>query len=205
MVKQAMKWVSNIVSVLMLLILIILIYYTVSSKMNGGKPHIFGYEMLTVLSGSMEPGIPTGSVIGVKPVEDTASLQVGDVITFKANASSDMLITHRIIEVQGEGNSLQFITRGDNNDARDPDPVLASNVVAKYENIVIPYIGYLFSFSKTKLGIILLMIFPGAILILSQIISVIRMIVKMDDTTAKADQQELEQEKPPSVPGENFS
>lgn len=31
------------------------------------------------------------------------------------------------------------------------------------------------------------------------------MIVKMDDTTAKADQQELEQEKPPSVPGENFS
>lgn len=200
-----MKWVSNIVSVLMLLILIILIYYTVSSKMNGGKPHIFGYEMLTVLSGSMEPGIPTGSVIGVKPVEDTASLQVGDVITFKANASSDMLITHRIIEVQGEGNSLQFITRGDNNDARDPDPVLASNVVAKYENIVIPYIGYLFSFSKTKLGIILLMIFPGAILILSQIISVIRMIVKMDDTTAKADQQELEQEKPPSVPGENFS
>lgn len=116
-----MKWVSNIVSVLMLLILIILIYYTVSSKMNGGKPHIFGYEMLTVLSGSMEPGIPTGSVIGVKPVEDTASLQVGDVITFKANASSDMLITHRIIEVQGEGNSLQFITRGDNNDARDPD------------------------------------------------------------------------------------
>lgn len=149
--------------------------------MNGGKPNIFGYEILTVLSGSMEPGIPTGSIIGVKPVTDRSNLQVGDVVTFRASERADMLITHRIIEIQGEGNSLSFITQGDNNDSPDTEPVTANNIVAKYENIMIPYIGYVFAYSKTKMGIIFMMIVPGAILVLSQIINVWRMIAKMDD------------------------
>lgn len=32
-----------------------------------GEPQVFGYQLKTVLSGSMEPEIKTGSIIAVKP------------------------------------------------------------------------------------------------------------------------------------------
>ena len=32
-------------------------------------PHYMGYEIFNVVSGSMEPDIPVGSIIYVKPVE----------------------------------------------------------------------------------------------------------------------------------------
>lgn len=207
MAKTILKWISNIISILMLILLVILLYYTIASKANGGKPNIMGVEFLTVLSGSMEPGIPTGSIIGVKPVDDPSTLQVGDVITFKASDSGDMLITHRIIEIVQEGNSIKFITQGDNNDAPDPDPVLASQVVAKYQKIVIPYLGYLFSYANTKTGIVLLMIVPGAILILSQLISVWKMIANMDDGDEKKKSEESVAmlDETSTKTGENFS
>src|SRR5690625_7060455 len=68
-----------------------------STKLSGGEPQVFGHQMKTVLSGSMEPGIQTGSIIAVKPVSDGNNLNKNDVITFKEDA--DTLITHRIIEV----------------------------------------------------------------------------------------------------------
>lgn len=140
--------------------------------MSGGKPNIAGYELLTVLSGSMEPGIMTGSVIAVKPVVKKENMQVGDVITYQSLDNAEVLITHRIIEVQNHSGNVSYLTKGDNNDAPDASPIPASHVVAHYQNIMIPYIGYILSFSKTTWGIILMMIVPGAILVISQMINV---------------------------------
>lgn len=181
MAKQILNWVNKIISIVLVMILLLLLYYAISSKVNGGKPSILGYELLTVLSGSMEPKIPTGSIIAVKPIENPRDLKVGDVITFKPSDSAQFLITHRIIGIEEEGSLLSFITQGDNNNTPDPEPIPASNVVAKYENIMIPFLGYLFSFASTKLGIILLIIIPGVILVLSQLVNVWKLFAKMDD------------------------
>jgi signal peptidase len=51
------------------------------------------FKVLTVLSGSMEPNIHTGSVVVVKPTKD---YKIGDVITFGPYTKTQTPTTHRI-------------------------------------------------------------------------------------------------------------
>jgi signal peptidase len=163
--KIFFKWLNRFVTAVLFMLLIGLGFLVFSSKLSGGEPNVFGYQLKTVLSGSMEPEFKTGSVIAVKPIdgEERQQLKVGDVITFME--SDDKLITHRIIEVKETGAGIVYTTKGDNNNAPDSNPVLAENVVAVYSGFTIPYLGYISEFSQSKNGIIALLIVPGFLLI----------------------------------------
>ncbi len=184
--KNVLKWSGNLVTVGLAVLLILTVYIAVTSRMYG-IPKAFGLQMYEVLSGSMEPGIRTGSVIFDKPGVKVNSLKVGDVITFKAADDPKMLITHRIVKVKTQDGAPAFQTKGDANDSADPSVVPAGNVVAQYDNITIPYLGYYLNFMKSKVGIILLIIVPGALLILSTMFSLFREIMKLDTADAKTD------------------
>lgn len=179
------KWISNGITVLLMIILLILAYFTVSSKLLGNKPALFGYEILNVLSGSMEPTFQTGSIIAVKPITNPSALRAGDIITFVNE--QEQKVTHRIKGVVGSGSTLQFITKGDNNKTQDPEPVLAANVVAKYENITVPYLGYVFSYASSKTGILLLTVVPGAFIILYQVFDIWKLLSRLEEEREKKD------------------
>jgi signal peptidase I len=178
--KNTKKWINRISSIIIYGLLVCMVLMVISSKMSGGTPKVFGHELMTVLSGSMEPGIKTGSIISVTPVSDPGKFKKGDVITFKASDAPDKLITHRIIDVQKVNSSVQYITKGDNNDAKDPTPVPATNVVAQYDNFTIPYVGYLLSFVKSKMGAVLMLIVPGVLMMVWSIISIWKAISSID-------------------------
>lgn len=178
--KKTKKWLSKITSFIIYGLLLATVLVVVSSKITGGTPQLFGHEFLTVLSGSMEPGIQTGSIISVSPVKKPIVFKKGDVITFKAADAPNTLITHRIIEVQQADSSVQYITKGDNNDSRDTLPVPAANIVAQYDHFTIPYVGYLFTFIKSKMGAVITLIFPGVLLVVWSIISILKTINTID-------------------------
>ncbi|WP_066315654.1 signal peptidase I SipW [Bacillus sp. FJAT-29814] len=180
--KTFQKSASRISSIVIYGFLICVIFMIVSSKIAGGTPKIFGYEVLTVLSGSMEPGIKTGSIIAVKPVNDPTKLQKGDVITFKAADNPNILITHRITEVQKVDSTVQYVTKGDNNDAKDPSPVTTDRVVAEYKGFTIPYVGQFMAFLQSKAGAIYLLIVPGVLMILWSIFSIWRAISQIESS-----------------------
>jgi signal peptidase len=85
-------------------------------------PTLLGYQRYVIVSGSMDPAIPTGSVVydRVVPVEELA---VGDVITFvpPAEYGIDEPVTHRIVDIAtGERAGAPVIrTKGDANDSLD--------------------------------------------------------------------------------------
>lgn len=185
------KWASRILSGILTILFALTLLLTVSSKIYGGAPRFFGYEMMNVLSGSMEPAIHTGSVIFVKQGVQVNGLHVGDVITFRSVDDPNIVITHRVAEVQNAQSGLHFVTKGDANDAKDAQPLPAANVVAKYSGVTIPFLGYVFTFIKSKIGIIVFMIIPGALLILWQLLSIWRLLSKVDDT--KEDQVKAEE------------
>ncbi len=178
--KTFKKWASRISSVIIYGLLICMIVTVIQAKINGGTPKVFGYELLTVLSGSMEPGIKTGSIIAVQPVKDPTKFKKGDVITFKAADNPDTLITHRIIEVQKADSTVQYITKGDNNDVKDPSPVTAGNVAAEYNGFTIPYIGNLMNFIQSKTGAIYLLIVPGVLMVLWSVFSIWRALSQIE-------------------------
>lgn len=100
-------------------------------------PQIFGYRPVVVLSGSMEPTYPVGSIAYIKetPFEEINS---GDIITFLADAKGTM-VTHRV--VTKEETQKVFVTQGDANKTPDPNPVRYQSVVGK-GMFNIPYAGY---------------------------------------------------------------
>lgn len=110
-------------------------------------PHLMGYQTMAVLSGSMEPEIPVGSVVYVKET-DPQELEVGDIITYQL--SSDTVVTHRIVEI--DDSKQEIITKGDANNANDASPVVFSSVVGRAD-FHLPYIGYISIYAKTPIGI----------------------------------------------------
>ncbi|MBS4173358.1 signal peptidase I SipW [Bacillus sp. FJAT-49736] len=176
---KIVKWISNIISIVLFLALIFMLFVVISSKASGGEPKFLGYELKTVLSGSMEPTFKTGSVIAVKPGGDMTRFQKGDVITFKADEKT--IITHRIVQVDKSGNQVLYRTKGDNNKTADLDPVLSQNVIAQYTGFTIPYLGYFINFTQTKNGSALLLILPGILLLSYSIITIWRAISQIDN------------------------
>ncbi|OUQ23020.1 signal peptidase I [Flavonifractor sp. An135] len=99
---------------------------------------LVGLTPFVVLSGSMEPTYPTGSLIYVKQV-DPQDVEVGDPITFVLN--EDLTVaTHRVVEINEEEG--WFRTKGDANDSPDGSPVLFENLIG-VPQFCIPKLGYL--------------------------------------------------------------
>ena len=88
-------------------------------------PRFMGYEIFNVVSGSMEPAIPTGSAVYVQPAEPSG-LEKGDVIAFYSN---DSVVMHRVVENRQIDGVLT--TKGDANAGEDFGEVSYDDVIGK--------------------------------------------------------------------------
>ncbi|WP_010531349.1 signal peptidase I SipW [Lentibacillus jeotgali] len=189
MKTMVLKWTNRIVTAVLIILLISLAALVISIKLAGGEPEVFGYQLKSVLSGSMEPGIQTGSLIAVKSVDEgeKSNFQEGDVITFVSE--EDNLITHRITEVAETDSGVVYTTKGDNNNAPDSSPVLAEDVVGLYTGFTIPYAGYVANFAQSPNGSILFMIIPGILLIGYASFTIWRTLRKLDDSVKSSEKR----------------
>lgn len=108
-------------------------------------PRLMGYEIYDVVSGSMEPEIPVGSVVYVEKAVPEDIVE-GDIIAFLSGLS---VITHRVVEnrlVEGE-----FVTKGDANAAEDISAVPYTNLVGKVK-YHFPIVGHLMSVYTSAVG-----------------------------------------------------
>lgn len=94
---------------------------------------------LTVLTGSMTPEIPVGSVVLVRPV-DPRTLEVGDVATYQVREGKETFVTHRIVDVRDADGDLEFVFKGDANPGEDVKPV-PSGAVRGEVWFQVPYLG----------------------------------------------------------------
>jgi len=89
-------------------------------------PKAFGVRIYGVLTGSMAPAYSIGGVVYVME-EDPQNITVGDVITFTMGSNTEYVMTHRVAKIV-DGN---FITKGDANNAVDPEPVSFDRLIGK--------------------------------------------------------------------------
>ncbi|RPF54026.1 signal peptidase I SipW [Aquisalibacillus elongatus] len=162
---KVIKWISRVVNILLVAIFLFTFALVISNLMSEGNPKVFGQELKVVYSGSMEPEIKTGAVIGIKPEFDVRNLKEGDVIMFQQRENH--FVTHRIIEVLNNDGQLMFRTKGDNNEFADTNAVIPANIYGVHDGINIPYIGYAMDFANSKFGLVALMFIPGFWLLFS--------------------------------------
>ncbi len=111
-------------------------------------PGFFGYQMYHVLSGSMEPELPVGSLIYVEKgqPEDVAD---GEVIAFYASTDGGGIITHRA--KKNHVVSGTFTTKGDANEKEDPTPVSYDSYIGTVR-FSIPHLGKALTYLTSAYG-----------------------------------------------------
>ncbi len=105
-------------------------------------PRIAGATPYTVLTGSMEPALPPGTLVVVRPVP-ADEIGVGSVVTYQLESGKPIFVTHRVVS-QGVGDDGMpvFQTQGDANDA--PDEMWIRPLQVRGELwYAVPYVGYL--------------------------------------------------------------
>ncbi len=152
--RCAGKLARLIITLLLASLLACNIYFIFMEHVVGeAHPTLFGYSVAVVASGSMEPALTVGDMILNRVQSDYAE---NDIITFQ---SGDSLTTHRIVDVTRDG----FATKGDANDAVDPDIVSPESVIGQVV-VKVPHIGNVIAYFKTPFGLVML-IFAGLLMI----------------------------------------
>lgn len=91
-------------------------------------PKVFGCNMYHVLSGSMEPELPVGSLIYVLNGEPEEVAEQ-EIIAFYGSQEDAGIITHRVMK--NNVVSGTFRTKGDANQEEDPLPVPYENYIGR--------------------------------------------------------------------------
>ena len=109
-------------------------------------PRLFGYQVYHVVSPSMSPAIPVGSVVYVAQAVPE-EIQPEDVIAFRGDSGA--IITHRVVRNQVvEG---KFITKGDANEREDAVPVSYGALYGRVK-LHIPVLGRLLQYFASNVG-----------------------------------------------------
>jgi signal peptidase len=107
-------------------------------------PALLGYQRYVITSGSMTGTYDRGSLVYDRVVP-TASLRVGDVITYDppAGAGPAGLVTHRIVSIVPQpGGARVFRTKGDANPVADPWTFTLTNRTQARAAFHLPYAGF---------------------------------------------------------------
>jgi signal peptidase I len=165
--KRTRKLASRLGNVALGVALAALAIFAVNAAIHGLGTLPGGYRPLVVLSGSMEPVMPTGSLILTKSI-DPSAIRVGDVITFRLhnmNFASD-LATHRVVAVATGSAGREFVTQGDANSGPDMAPVPAADLVGRVAMVSVTG-GAIARFVRTPLFVMLLVAVAAGLAVLT--------------------------------------
>lgn len=124
-------------------------------------PRVGGATPYTVLTGSMRPDYPPGTMVVARPVEPD-QLAIGTVITYQLASGEPTVVTHRVVAVarNAADGQLRFQTQGDANDTADEKWVRPEQIRGRLWYAV-PHLGQvsrLLTGEQRELGILVVAI-----------------------------------------------
>ena len=158
----------NVLITVLLVFAVLLCLWVTFQVIGKGYVNLFGYSLFRVVTGSMEPTIPVGSLLVCKHVGMEA-VQSEDIICFRAQESAifGQMMTHRVTGVfpMADG-SLLFETRGDANLTADGFLVSQTNFVGKviWHTGASSVLSSILSFCSNKIGFLACIVVPILIL-----------------------------------------
>lgn len=115
-------------------------------------PLPFGFKPSIVMTGSMEPTVPTGSIVWTDQNFTEDDLEVGTIAVYEPRLGTEVM--HRIIAIDGDTYTFQ----GDNNASPDLAEPTAENVKGIYM-FHVPEAGKAFSwFMDNKIPLLLILV-----------------------------------------------
>ena len=201
-IKKIGKIAYSVIMWLFLIICAAALVLTVTAKRSGdGAGEIFGYQLRTVITESMEKceetdvsdfdikSIPKNSMIIVQSVPEDkeaaerwySELRVGDVLTFRYVYVTQKTITHRITSITEKESGGYIIELAGDNKSSESDQLYQTidtsqesspNYVLGKVTGVLFVLGFIVSLLKTPVGLIFIVIVPCFIIILLEILKI---------------------------------
>lgn len=150
-IKTITATISDILIIILFLVLLLFLYSKFVAKDK--IPNIFGYSLLRIVSGSMEPKYHVGDYIIINKQD---KYEVNDVVTYIDEYNN--LVTHRIVKINEE----EITTKGDANNVED-EPFDVLNIEGK--------VVYKLPSFISKLNAITILIIIGTIIVMRIIIN----------------------------------
>lgn len=175
-----MSKIKNIISGIILLVTFALVLLLFVTKVSGGTPQAFGYQLLRISSPSMEPQLASGDIILSKSIDDAWDVKVGDIITYNGEQGdyAGKMITHQVVIAPYEKDGECVLqTQGIANDY--PDPEITSDQLIGTMVCKITVLSAIYNFFMTPWGLIVILGFL-AVLFINEIFA-LRQLVKEND------------------------
>lgn len=112
---------------------------------------LIGYRTMVVRSGSMGDTVPVGSLV-LTEVVPSRGIQVGDIAVVDPEGLAAPRL-HRVIDVEGDGDSISVVTRGDANPTPDNGRTELPDTVP-VPAMIIPWVGYAMSGAGSRAGLL---------------------------------------------------
>lgn len=156
--KKTVRIIKNVIFVIVMTVLVSFMIITLTARINGGTPSLFGHALYRVSSGSMVPTLEVGDIILSKSC-DPMELKNGDIITYNGTSGqfAGKRVTHRVVEepyynkADGE---YYLVTKGDDNPVKDT-PIKTSQVTGKLVD-KIEFLKWIYDIFVTPWGLIIL-------------------------------------------------
>lgn len=218
--KKILSIIASCFLYLFLIFAFLILIITIASKKDSdGTATIFNRQARIVTSSSMEQcnetdvskykikSIKVKTMVFIKTIpndEDKKeafynSLQIGDVLTFKYVYTTQVTITHRIIDINKITNGYQITLRGDNVTESTSTQIINTSIDS--QNYVIGkvtstnyFLGCLVTAIKQPIGLTCIIILPCSLIIISEVIKIINTISKAQKEKQKQEIKEKEDE-----------
>ncbi len=151
--KLVWRGISSVIAAICILLAILIGYTAIAKAAGEPLPMIFGWGNAVVMSGSMEPELPIGSLVIIKNQNDYS---IGDVVTYEEENST--LVTHRLLSL----NNDVAVTKGDANNTND-SPIKTEQIRGKVQ-AVLPRAGNVLLWLKSPVGVVLLLLLGGILI-----------------------------------------
>ena len=214
--KKVWNIIKTVLFVFFVSVAVFSVTTTIVSKVKGDDaPSIFNHEMRLVLTDSMGKdkstdvsdykikSIPVHSMVFIEKVPEDpdkayewySKIKVGDVLTFKYKYDRQIVITHRVIDIQSvENKGFIFSLMGDNKGSSNNPGIQIINTTE--ENSFNYIIGKVVARSllTTKAGLCIVIIVPAFAIFVYEIIKIIRIIDKNKKDKLALETSNLEKE-----------
>jgi signal peptidase len=175
--SKLLSWIASIVQTVLVVALVLVAVASFGARIPWLAQR--GLTLYAVTSGSMEPMIPTGSLIYAKAFK-ADDLKEGDIVTFQVTSEGStkpVIVTHRLAGVNKiqkttkgpdgvERTTVEysFRTKGDANKQEDGQTIGLAQILGKYA-WHIPQVGKVALWAQTPPGFTVMVILPTIILV----------------------------------------
>lgn len=179
--NKALKIIGNILYYMLVVLVLLILLVVLLQRFTHNNASIGGIRIFNIVTESMVPEYKVGDILISKSI-DPSKIEIGDDVVYMGEVGSfqGKIITHRVIDIEKDGDNYKFHTKGIANEYEDPAVVTADQIYGTiiYKTHILSFISKIIN---NLYGFYFLIFIPLAVLIIVKIVKIHREKDEEDD------------------------